>query len=68
MKLVPIVNVEVKMPKSMLNALTLYEAFCIGSKIDFVTESDVVAFLSNRFGSDLASTFKPNYLFSSQEI
>lgn len=68
MKLIPMVNVEVKMPKSMLNALTIYEAFCIGSKIDFVTESDVVAFLSDKFDHKLASTFKANYLFSSQEI
>lgn len=59
----PIVNVDVKMSKSMLNALTVHEAFCTGMKIDEVTEKDVVAFLSDRFSDELATKFESNYLY-----
>lgn len=56
-------NVDVKMSKSMLNALTVHEAFCTGMKIDEVTEKDVVAFLSDRFSDKLATKFESNYLY-----
>jgi hypothetical protein len=59
----PIVNVDVPMPQDMLEALSIFEAFCVGSNIQTVTIKDVSAFLSNRYSSDLASQFKTEYLY-----
>lgn len=59
----PIVNVDVPMPKKMLNALTLFETYCIASNINQVTETDVQTFLTKRYDSPLANQFKPNYLY-----
>lgn len=62
----PYVNVDVKMSKDMLRALTLHEFFCIGLKIESVTEESVKSFLKERFNEKLANGFKPEFLFSSQ--
>ena len=59
----PIVNVDVPMPKKMLNALTLFETYCIASNINQVTETDVHTFLTQRYDSPLANQFKPAYLY-----
>jgi hypothetical protein len=64
----PIVNTDTKMPKAMLEALTLHETFCVASGIDSVTAEQVVEFLSKRFGQKLASQFDPSYLFNNQAI
>lgn len=62
----PIVNTDQKMPKAMLEALTLHETFCVASKIDSVTTEQVKQFLQKRFGQKLADQFDPKYLFNSQ--
>jgi hypothetical protein len=59
----PLVNVDVPMPKTMLNALTLHETFCIASGIDQVTHESVCEFLSQRFGEQIANKFKTEYLY-----
>ena len=59
----PIVNVDVPMPKKMLNALTLFETYCVASNISQVTEIDVQTFLTKRCGNPLASQFKTTYLY-----
>jgi hypothetical protein len=59
----PTVNTDVPMPKTMLNALTLHETFCIASGIDQVTHESVCEFLSQRFGEQIANKFKPEYLY-----
>lgn len=59
----PTVNTDVPMPKTMLNALTLHETFCIASGIDQVTHESVCEFLSQRFGEQVANKFKPEYLY-----
>lgn len=64
----PYVNVDVKMSKDMLRALTMHEFFCIGSKIESVTEESVKSFLKERFNEKLANGFKPEFLFSSQVV
>jgi hypothetical protein len=63
----PIVNTDKKMPKAMLEALTLHETFCIASGIDKVTVNQVKQFLEKRFGQKLSEQFNPEYLFNSQE-
>jgi len=64
MKLSPYVNVEVKMSKDILEALTAHEFYCIGSKIKEVTPESVKDFLATRYSQKLASKFKPEYLFN----
>ena len=59
----PLVNVDVPMPKSMLDALTLHETFCVASGIETVTHESVCEFLSQRFGEQVANKFKPEYLY-----
>ena len=64
MMLSPYVNVEVKMPKDILEALTAHEFYCIGSKIKEVTPESVREFLLARYGEKLANKFKPEFLFN----
>jgi hypothetical protein len=59
----PLVNVDVPMSKSMLDALTLHETFCVASGIEAVTHESVCEFLSQRFGDQVANKFKPEYLY-----
>jgi len=59
----PIVNTDQKMSKAMFDALSLHEAFCIGSRIDEVTTEQVREFLRKRFSQKLADEFDPKYLF-----
>jgi len=64
----PIVNTDKKMPKAMLEALTLHETFCIASGINVVTTEQVKQFLEQRFNQKLAAQFNPDYLFNSQVV
>ena len=63
----PIVNTDQKMSKSMLEALTLHETFCVASRIDVVTTEQVKDFLLKRFNKKLADQFRPEYLFNNQD-
>jgi hypothetical protein len=36
-----LVNVDVKMPKAIFDALVLHEAYCVGMGIEYVTEQEV---------------------------
>ena len=67
MKLSPYVNVDVKMPKDILRALTMHEFYCIGSEIKEVTSESVQEFLVERYSQSMANKFKPEYLISNQE-
>ena len=67
MKLSPYVNVDVKMPKDILRALTMHEFYCIGSEIKEVTSESVQEFLVERYSQTMADKFKPEYLISNQE-
>ena len=64
--LLPIVNTEIKMPKNMLDALTLFETYCIVSNISSVTYQNVIDYLTSHYGTELSQYFKPQYLISSQ--
>jgi protoporphyrinogen oxidase len=59
----PLVNTEVPMSKTMLDALTLHETFCVASGIETVTHESVCEFLSQRFGEQVANKFKSEYLY-----
>jgi hypothetical protein len=59
----PYVNTDVKMPKKMLEALSLYETFCIMSNIDTVTESSAKEWLAKNFNQKISEAFKSEYLY-----
>lgn len=61
----PMVNVDVKMPKALLRVLSLHETFCVVSGITEVTHDDVVRFIQEKAGDQMASLFKSEYLVSS---
>lgn len=60
--LTPYVNTDVKIPKSVLDALTLHEFSCAARNVATVTPESVRQFLSTRFDDSMASKFKPEYL------
>lgn len=60
----PYVNVDVKMPKKVLRALSMHETFCVVSRIEAVDEASVREFLRQRFNDKIADSFKPEYLYS----
>lgn len=64
--LTPYVNTDVKIPKPLLDALTLHEFSCAAREINTVTSESVKKFLSDRFGDSIASKFKPDYLIKAQ--
>lgn len=59
----PTVNVEIPMPKPMLDALTLHETYCIAKGVEEVTHESVCDFLAKRFNESIANQFKPEYLY-----
>ena len=60
--LTPYVNTDVKIPRKLRDALTLFETSCCMRGIKTVTASDVQKFLTDSFDTSLASTFNPAYL------
>lgn len=56
----PIVNTEVKMPKSMLRALTMLETYCVATNTKEIDEKFVHDFLSIY---KVKFPFKLNYLY-----
>ena len=64
----PMVNVDVKMPASMLRVLSLHETFCVMSGIYEVSNDEVIKFIKEKAGDKVASLFRPEFLISSQEI
>ena len=63
MKLSTLVNVDVKMSKKMLHALTLHETHCMCKGIEYVDENQVKEFLIKRFNQNIADEFKPEFLY-----
>lgn len=61
------VNTDVKMPKKMLEALTMFEAISVFSNTKETTESEVKSFLESEYSKKLADSFISSYLFSTQD-
>ena len=59
----PIVNTDVKMPKNMLKALTLFETYCMCYEKKETNTKEVQEFLKDHFNEDLANSFNDNYLY-----
>ena len=60
--LTPFVNTDIKMPKSVLDALTLHEFSCQAKQVATVSPDAVRQFLAARYGKKIAAKFKPEYL------
>ena len=58
-----IVNTDVKMPKKMLDALTLFETHCVGNMKHETNEDEVKSFLASLFSEGFSEQFKPEYLY-----
>ena len=58
-----LVNVDVKIPKAIFDALVLHETYCVGLGIEYVTEQEVKDFLLKRFNKKMADNFKSQYLY-----
>ena len=65
MNFLPLMNTDEIMSEDMFNALNILEARFVLHKT--ITKDQAVEFLSERYGSDLASRFKPEFLYLSQE-
>jgi hypothetical protein len=59
----PYVNTDVKMPQSMLEALSLHETYCVMSNINTVTELSAKEWLAKNFNQKIADAFKSEYLY-----
>jgi hypothetical protein len=59
----PIVNTDVKMPKKMLKALTLFETYCVANVKKETNELEVKDFLNKHFDKITANQFKSEYLY-----
>lgn len=66
MKLSTVVNVDVEMPEQMLEALSIFETACVAKRIDVTSEGDVRDFLRQKFSEEIATQFRPEYLFNSR--
>jgi len=66
--LTPFVNTDVKIPKSLMHALTLHEFSCVARGIKTVTPESVQNFLLARFGAKLAAKFRPQFLIKAQAV
>ena len=64
----PYINVDVKMSKRMLHALNRHEAICAVTGVKAVSEADIRKFLADDYGLDFAKQFKPEYMYSPQEL
>lgn len=62
MQLTPFVNVEVPMSEDMLNALNIQEAICNCKNIDTITVESTILFLTQKYNTNFANQFKPEYL------
>lgn len=62
----PLVNVDIKMPKKMFEALGIYETICAVTNVTYVDEDTVKKYLTEKYGSELAEKFKPEFLSKDQ--
>ena len=58
-----VVNRDIKMPKKMIEALSLFEAYCLIHKIQETTELSAKEFIKKHYNQNLSDKFKINYLY-----
>ena len=64
----PVVNTEIKMPKSMMNALSLFETHCVCLGIEEVHLDEVLDFLTKNYEENFAKKFKIEYLYPIKKL
>ena len=58
-----IINTDIKMPKKMMESLSLFEAYCIGMNKNTTTIDEVKDFITKHYNIDLANKFNDKYLY-----
>ena len=66
MRLSTVVNVDVPMSPEMLDALSIFETFCVAKRIESTSEAEAKDFILQKFGANLADEFRPEYLLNSR--
>lgn len=66
MRLSTVVNVDVPMSPEMLDALSIFETFCVAKRIESTSEVEAKDFIRQKFGANLADEFSPEYLLNSR--
>ena len=51
------------MPKKMMEALSLFEAYCVIHKIQETTEYEVKKFIKKHYDQNISDKFEANYLY-----
>jgi hypothetical protein len=64
----PVVNTDIRMPKSMMEALSLFETQCVMLKIEEVNLEDVLDFLTKNYDKNFANKFKIEYLYPINQL
>ena len=57
------VNTEIKMPKKVMEALTLFETYCVILNKRETTIDEVKAFIKKHYNQNLADKFQPEFLY-----
>jgi hypothetical protein len=58
-----VVNRDIKMSKKMMEALSLFEAYCVIHKIQETTEYEVKEFIKKHYDKNISDKFEANYLY-----
>jgi hypothetical protein len=62
--MIPVVNMEIKMPSKMFKALCRLETVCAVTQTESMSEDRVREWLENTFDKALAESFRPEFLSS----
>jgi hypothetical protein len=57
------VNTDVKMPKKIMEALTLFETYCVATNKHDATINEIKDFIKKHYNQKLADKFQPEYLY-----
>jgi hypothetical protein len=62
--MIPVVNMEIKMPSKMFKALCRLETVCAVTERNHMSETEVRRWLAEKFDKALAESFRPEFLSS----
>jgi hypothetical protein len=62
--MIPVVNMEIKMPSKMFKALCRLETVCAVTQTESMSEERVREWLEKTFDKALAESFRPEFLSS----
>jgi hypothetical protein len=57
------VNTNIKIPKKIMECLTLFETYCVIKNIQETNKDEVRSFIKEYYDEKLANKFKSKYLY-----